>query len=346
VFLSGYHKIMMMAKTQLHNLKEDMTAPFHGMETTIQNIDQTAYSDFVHFLHKVLEPNMRKSANELLAIGASTQQSSSSLLAVIVAQGFDFESTGSLCTVCDTTNQQTILDVFGPYHDVCGEFLARQRRIEKHHDLARAINHSGSDEALNEEYARYGVLALEVPRQAGAVFKSLGLSEASVHQSQRIGVFHSQSTFEELLLYCVTVQDCLGRTHAHRCLDVFSKYDVLSDWDPQLLLRVRESDLDHQDILGRTLLHIACQLDWVEGVEKLLALGAKPGLATIYGSLPIHYAAALGSLDICHNLLAYKMSFDASAKDCNGETAFSYAVTHGHREVQELLKTYQVYLGW
>jgi hypothetical protein len=248
--------------------------------------------------------------------------------------------------VCDTTDQQPILDVFGSSHDVCGEFLARQRRIKKHRDLTLAINHSGSTEALEDEYTRYIVLTLEVPRQDGAVFKSLGLSEASVHQSQRIGVFHSQSTFEELLMYCVTVQDCLGRTHAHRCLDVFSKYDVLSDQDLELFLSILESDPDHQDILGRTLLHIACQMDWAECVEKLLALGAKPGLATIYGSLPIHYAAALGSLEICRKLLACRIRFDTSAEDCNGQTAFSYAGTHGHPEVQELLKAHNVFLDW
>jgi hypothetical protein len=244
------------------------------------------------------------------------------------------------------TDQQPILDVFGCCHDVCGEFLARQRRIKRHHELPQTTNHPGSTEALKEEYARYGVLALEVPRQAGTVFQSLGLSEAAVYQSQRIAVFHSQTTFEELLGYGDQVQDCLGRTHAHRYLDLFSKYGALDDEDLQLFLSTPESSLDHQDILGRTLLHIACQMNWAKGVEKLLALGAKPGLATIYGSLPIHYSAALGSVEVCRNLLAYKMSFDASAKDCNGETAFSYAVTHGHREVQELLKAYQVYLDW
>jgi hypothetical protein len=343
VFLSGYHKIMMMAKTQLHHLKEDMTLPFQDMDTTIQNIDRTTYGDFMHFIYEVLEPTMRKSANELLDIGASTQQSSSSLLAVIVAQGFDFESTGSLCPVCDTTDQQPIIDVFGSCHDVCGEFLARQRRIKTHYELILAIDHPKSIEALKDEYARYGELTLEVPRQAGAMFKSLGLSEAAVYQSQRIGVFHSQTTFEELLMYKFHDQDCLGRRHAQRCLDVFSKYDDLGDL--QVSLSVLGSNLDHQDILGRTLLHIACQMNWAEGVEKLLALGAKPGLATIYGSLPIHYAAALGSLEVCRSLLAYEMVFDASAKDCNGETPFSYAVTHGHPEVQELLKTHHVYLN-
>jgi hypothetical protein len=339
--------MMVMAKTQLHFLMEDMTLPFQDMDTTIQNIDRTTYGDFVHFIHEVLEPTMRKSANELLAIGASTQHSSSSLLAVIVAQGFDFESTGSLCPVCDTTDQQPILDVFGSCHDVCGELLARQRRIRKHRDLILAINHPRSNEALKEEYVRYGVLTLEVPRQAGAVFKSLGLSEAAVYQSQRIGVFHSpQALLEKLPSEGIQVQDCLRRTRAHLYLDLFSKYGALDDEDLQLFLSTPKSSLDHQDILGRTLLHIACQMNWAKGVEKLLALGAKPGLVTIYDSLPIHYAAALGSPEVCRNLLAYKMSFDVSAKDCNGETAFSYAVTHGHREVQELLKAYQVYIGW
>jgi hypothetical protein len=66
--------------------------------------------------------------------------------------------------VCDTTDQQSILDAFRRCYDVCGEFLARQRRIKKYHELVEAINYKGSAEAMRDEYGRYAMLTSEVPR--------------------------------------------------------------------------------------------------------------------------------------------------------------------------------------
>jgi hypothetical protein len=76
---------MAMAKTQLHSLKEDMVNPFPGVEITILDIEWTIYEDFVHFVYEVLEPTMRKSANELLATGASIPHVSTSLLPAMIA---------------------------------------------------------------------------------------------------------------------------------------------------------------------------------------------------------------------------------------------------------------------
>ncbi|KAI4950552.1 hypothetical protein J4E91_004437 [Alternaria rosae] len=94
---------------------------------------------------------------------------------------------------------------------------------------------------------------------------------------------------------------------------------------------------DSQDILGRTALLIACQEEWEEAVVRLLEEKADPGLSTIYGSLPLHYAAATGSLEICKLLLMHKTEFDIKAADNASNTALDWAKEKGHYEVVELL---------
>jgi hypothetical protein len=149
-----------------------------------------------------------------------------------------------------------MLGAFANGHDVCGEFLARQDRITKHHYLAMGFGHRGSAKAMRGEYARYGNLTLEVSRQAVAVFESLGLPEDVVDPNKNMGLFYSELIEQELLTY-----NCLGRTCAHCYLDVLLKYYHPSEWDLRLLVSALEGNLGDQDILERTPLHIACQLN-------------------------------------------------------------------------------------
>ena len=115
-------------------------------------------------------------------------------------------------------------------------------------------------------------------------------------------------------------------------------YAVYCDIESWLKYSLDVSKLkDKQDILGRTALLIACQKEWKEAVKWLLEEEADPEITTIYGSLPLHYAAANDSIEICKLLLAHKARFDMKAVDCIEKTALDYAKAKGYQEVVDLL---------
>ena len=134
--------------------------------------------------------------------------------------------------------------------------------------------------------------------------------------------------------------DCLGRTWLHQYLDSF---DPLNDKcpDDEVLARIPHLVARNSaDILGRTVLHIACGKGSTESmdqmVEKLLAAGAVSNQRTACGSLPLHYAAAIGSRRICKMLLR---TSNCAVNDLDnlGLSALYYAVRHSHLDVVELL---------
>jgi hypothetical protein len=97
-------------------------------------------------------------------------------------------------------------------------------------------------------------------------------------------------------------------------------------------------NLDHQDCLGRTILHVACMNNWEDGVYDLLQNCANPAARTIYGSLPLHYAAATASVHICRMLLEKREAFDINATDKAGHTACDYAVDNGSWTIVAMLE--------
>jgi hypothetical protein len=129
-----------------------------------------------------------------------------------------------------------------------------------------------------------------------------------------------------------TSRDFLGRTVSHQLVDLGEK--VCSTWLEDFI----ESPCQVQDRLGRTLLHLLCQKGSYECVERSLQIGADPSATTIYGHLPLHYAAQRGDYDMCNLLLRYKEKFDIEQEDEFGRTAYDYASVEDHRHVKLLLK--------
>jgi ankyrin repeat protein len=145
-----------------------------------------------------------------------------------------------------------------------------------------------------------------------------------------------------MLLDFDTIVDCLGRTRLHQYLD----YLGTSPSDKHIETDVLDAMLDHladpnvTDILGRTVLHAACQISSkhfaVKVVEKLLAVGADATRKTVSDSLPLHYAAANGSLPICSMLLPVTGSH-VNDLDEMGLTALYYSVRNRYTSLVKLL---------
>ena len=133
--------------------------------------------------------------------------------------------------------------------------------------------------------------------------------------------------------------DCLGRTTLHRWLDWLPRPDETDLIRLQELLDFeRFQYIDAQDILGRSPLHIVCQSGWAEGVNLLLDRGANTKAETVYKSLPLHYAAAEGHLEVCR--LLNENCFASSYLRCRDglrKTAVDYARFRSHTAVASLL---------
>jgi ankyrin repeat protein len=133
--------------------------------------------------------------------------------------------------------------------------------------------------------------------------------------------------------------DCLGRNTPHRWLDWLPRPDKTDLIRLRELLDLKEFEyVNTQDILGRTPLHIVCESGWVEGVELLLSRGANPRAVTVYRSLPLHYAAVQGFLQICRLLIGHcDTSSGAGSRDWQGKTAVDYACARSHTAVARFL---------
>jgi hypothetical protein len=123
--------------------------------------------------------------------------------------------------------------------------------------------------------------------------------------------------------------DCLGRSSAQQAFDAISDYKKKGT--ARLDIPCPDNLVNHQDILGRSLLHMACECGSPEYIQELLAAGADRSLKTIYGSLPIHFAAASGSLGLCQMLIHMSLEpiFHApiNESDSQGNTALYYVRT-------------------
>lgn len=106
--------------------------------------------------------------------------------------------------------------------------------------------------------------------------------------------------------------------------------DLLQPWDPEVNI---------QTAAGQTALHYATSKGHIDTVRKLLAepFKASPRIRDKLGQLPLHRAAAVGSLPIVNLLIEAKAPLNAT--DNTGWTAFHHAMVEGHGDVAvELVK--------
>jgi hypothetical protein len=131
--------------------------------------------------------------------------------------------------------------------------------------------------------------------------------------------------------------DFLRRTIAHRVLDQLPDNQIISNLEDFPLIEVKSFN-QVRDRLGRTLLHLLCQKGSYKLVQRSLQIGADPSATTIYGHLPLHYAAQRGHYEICELLSRYKEMFEIGQIDKHGNTACDYASWENHQRVKSLLE--------
>jgi ankyrin repeat protein len=135
--------------------------------------------------------------------------------------------------------------------------------------------------------------------------------------------------------------DCLGRTWLHRSLDAAKdcKGNCLPWCQNDDLLDDLHTlgDINAQDILGRSVLLLACEKGCVDLVETLIELNARSELKTRLGTTALHHAAIKGHHKICE-LLIERLHADVDAVDTDDDcTALHYALQKEHVDVARVL---------
>jgi hypothetical protein len=337
----GFQKLASLPLKRLRELEKETLQIFKSKRIVeIQHFRQSteAEGNYQRFL-SWLETHIRETGERLF--GSSRIQTSAlgTMLMCVTAAESRFESFTGGSNIFD--QDQPILDELRQHELLCSEILFRYHRLP----LADSCTYLEA----KEEFAVFTELWKKVITKAAGVLFSAPPSIGDIGNILESLKWYLQMSGDSFLYYhfqseapSVTIPGCmrdiLGRTAAHQWLDGVRP----CQWSESCLdqfkdvINFKMQDLDDQDFLGRTLLHIACEQRWYRGVVWLLDQGVNPGIVTGYGSLPLHYAAAYGSSFICELLFFYQLKFDIHAKDNAQLSALDYATAFNYEDVIEL----------
>jgi hypothetical protein len=210
---------------------------------------------------------------------------------------------------------------------VCQELLLRQAQVSSFIHCSRCLSHVDGIRDISAQVHSLGMLVDATATRMIREARNIGAPTLNVNLFSPLPNQDDNNT----------PLDFLGRTILHRLLDRrfhegFSRYCTLAH---EALIDAQSVKV--QDRLGRTQLHLLCQKGPYCCVKIALESGADPSNATIFGHLPLHYAAQRGNLKIFELLLEHKEQFDVSQEDKFSQTALRYARYEGHTEIEELL---------
>jgi ankyrin repeat protein len=259
-------------------------------------------------ISEYLEESIEKMRKALVSDLSASCNNHTNVVTLLAGQTLLPKSPLELCPFCDDMGKRKeFLDDLQDRNLLCTEFQARQFYLAKVlRSKCHLLNH---DEETAAEINRSDVLWSLI------IDKSMDVQCEYFNGIVRLS---SSATFisDEVVFFrhsagCSESEDLLKRTNAHQWLDALPFVSHRDQFLGRLKSYLEEAKhLEHKDVLGRTLLHIACIKNWQAGVKILLKYGANPGAHTIHGSLPLHYAAANGSAILCGLLLERKEHFD------------------------------------
>ncbi|KAF1849974.1 uncharacterized protein K460DRAFT_411769 [Cucurbitaria berberidis CBS 394.84] len=337
IFLLDYHSNLAMAMERLRGLQREIFQPF--LNTALQIIPERRTSERMEilsdFMETCLTPIFLDVANELRETGLHMKHLPAFMFPSLIGSTLLNALPTLSCPVCTLPVPEFAHLVLQQGYPVGRNFLIFQNQLLKHAEVDHSTQAPVDGVQLKDTVFRYVQLNYEVQEKAHDFFSGPEFSSTAL-PSEGIGLYHPQGVGYQLFLQREEVVDCLGRSPLHFWLDGIScdcddtELEILQE--PMILLNINKSD-----ILSRTPLHIACQHGWEATTHALLDFGADPHKATIYGSLPLHYAAAKGFVVICKLLLAHMDVGVVDSKDCEGNDAARYALDNNHVEVYKLI---------
>jgi hypothetical protein len=304
----------------MDTLLEDITRPF-GIQDIVDKLQGTTCEKLSWLVKNQLESAMRNIADEVLASRSISTHTSSATLFALLDRGRSSNSSEH-CPVCHPTEYDTLLKGLEEVDDPGGVLLVRRARLSRHYARCSETTSSLARWELNQYEAWSSLFQEEVT----AALKCSSLRAG--HLCGTIGLFHPEGS---------GLSDPLGRTSWHLKLDrVLSPNPSTQALEE--LMQCPHNLINKQDILGRSPLHIACMKGWDAAVTDLIDAGANADATTLFGSLPLHFAAMSGTIHICQTLLNSK-SMGKSTPDCQGYTPYNYAMERNNTEIVKLLST-------
>lgn len=229
--------------------------------------------------------------------------------------------------ICMTRARDPFLRAFVDNKDVFGEFLTLQGLLRKHINIPGGITScQARNRCVQEALDRYRAMSAATLRLANKIFEESGKHEAAAI-SQKVGLYHPREIgyhLFRLLDDATDTPDTLGQNALHQWLDAS---DVLTPAGDLEKLQHQPSlmDINEQDLLGRSPLHIACLKNLELVVATLIGRGADVKARTVFGRTALHIAAANDSKTICESLLEHCERSQLEVKDSDGRTPRDYA---------------------
>ncbi|KAH7360038.1 ankyrin repeat-containing domain protein [Pyrenochaeta sp. MPI-SDFR-AT-0127] len=324
IFRLSYYKIISMALKQLRILDQDVRKFFEDSWTNHSrrsNVHRSPGVKGLYQFHQVLGNSLFRDSTQPFTNGSHNScPPTSSALSTLTEHLLSTVTYESGCLICNSTRDQKHIEELKHHGDMTGEFFARQRRLVTH--FQDKIHSATSPLRITDETDPLKRLKVDILAKARSTMKPFDPPDLAL-----MGLFYHPEIYSTYAYAEIAETDCLGRTSVHQWLD--SAPAKLNGQDVYTLEQGLCPDIINKtDILGRSLLHLACQRSWEEGVEALLRSDAQPHERTVYGHLPLHYAAANGSSKIC-NMLIKKERFtlgDVAYLDCEGNSALYYAI--------------------
>ena len=344
----GYHEITSDAAERFGKLRDELAQPFiDAWDSKVYEkfLGKTSARSHTHNLEngkwytcaKHLSTILIRMRSELLEAAATQDCDQGTLITILGSQASSPRSTHNDCPYRSQKDDQ-ILKELQERRLVCSEFLWRQNRIAALFHSRQ--HHSFDGEKVYADLVRLKSLCDSIKDEALYVIESGTLDKCAVDCLQAFNV--EQYYLDEVASFrifsdCLDGLDYCGRTTGHKFLDCMPHGPHREPYAKLLERYVKGlDDVNKQDGLGRTLLHIACIKNWHAGVEVLLQHGANLNATTVFGSLPLHYAAAKGTIRICQLLLRYNRD-NAIALDEAMITPRGYALKEENTAIADLL---------
>lgn len=324
-------------------MQQDMALrPF--LDPVPRRIHRENTTEEIRSLRDFFDVDLREALFELVHTSPNdptAKVAAAPLLSSVAALTFSQISSGPNCPIChdDQDGNDELLKRLGGNRHYGRMRLYYQGGILGH----LSMDHADSirrDDRLREVTSCYTYASNMVVNKARRLFEGLQ-KKHNFKTRWQSGLCHPDEFGHDLNMIGEMLTDRLGRTSLHYWLTGMSRNNADHGYELDGELHALEALhfaplINKRDILGRSPLHIACQIGWEAAASALLRLGGNPRLKTIYKSLPLHYAAAKGMLKTCELLLAHKDSPDPDEEDCEGNTAMEYAKQKRHPEIVAL----------
>lgn len=325
---------------RLDTLKKRAISPFvddwHGFLETREEIDGADCEQLRDF-YAALEYKLVEVRNDLLRDGLNHKGVTPDILFDLVGQATAIFTWQTHCPLCFDTGDGDFLRQCTERDEGCKAYMLRLSQLSRHLGSRRHWD-LDSPSRLQAEIRRLSSMSFNVDNAISAMLKELDMYDSLPAVAQANTLFRPDEINYEMYLDSRWEMDCLGRNGFMQALDALS--DRPGPLPAQICVALPWEDVNAQDILGRTLLHIACEQSSTAAVRNLLASGANASLITVYGSLPLHFAAARGYHGICSLLLGVTvLGYDVNLPDSQDNTALYYAVNSKNVELVRFLLT-------